>query len=176
MSEEKKPRQSGEFVIRNHALPPVKIDASGWPRSEGPRTSGDFVIKNHALPPVKVNMIVPEQVFLELHLMLAAQKQPESMASRIASFVDRLDALEQNLGGSGIVWLQERSSSKNGDLTIIVTANDASGAADRFKRLAKDIPGAIGPYLAASAVVAKVYRVTPGGERQDEFEIKQPGA
>ena len=57
MSEEKAPRPSGQLVSKNHALPPVRVDASQWPREPGPRTIGEFVSVNHALPPVTVKGI-----------------------------------------------------------------------------------------------------------------------
>jgi hypothetical protein len=74
-------RHCGDLVSANHALPPVRIDASEWPREAGPRTAGVFVGASHALAGVKVNMLLREKVLLDLTLTLSDTDQAESAAN-----------------------------------------------------------------------------------------------
>ena len=52
-------RHVGFFESANHALGPVTIDASDWPRETAARATGTFVAANDAVPGVTVHAFVP---------------------------------------------------------------------------------------------------------------------
>lgn len=176
MSENKKPRTSGKLINANHALPPVHVDCSDRPRSEGSRSSGMLVNPNHALPSVKVSTQVPEQVFLELRLTLAEDADVSLVFIRVACLIERLDTMEKSLGGAGIEWKKDFSDGQNGQLVLVLAAKDGLDARERFKRLADEINRSIGMYLGAAKAIVTVYSLKPNGQRECDYAIKYPGA
>ncbi len=176
MSEEQQPRQSGEFVIRNHAMPPVKMDASDWPRSEGPRTAGDFVVKNHALPPMELSMPAAESVFLELSFEVTKNVPPETARKWLEFLIERLDCLEKALGGTGIACQKNGLESREKTTTIALRANESLGAKERFKQIIQNINKSMMQHIDSKCSLAKVYHITFGGQREDDFEVKPSSA
>ena len=56
----------------------------------------------------------------------------------------------------------------NGELTVVGSTHDFAGAEERFKRLADDMKETVAAYF-GPAMLVKVYRVTPAGQREDAF-------
>lgn len=91
-------RRRGEFVAANHALPPVHVDASGWPREAGPRKSGDLVSANHALPPVPIGIHNAATPSTPLKIFCCYSHQDREFREYITDFV----ATERK--GLGTTW------------------------------------------------------------------------
>ena len=137
-----KPDDLGRFVRQSLVRPAIEVDCSTWNTAEPGEqwTMGRFVKQALTRPAVEVDCTGwPECRPSPLSLTLYSEPAVDAvqLAFGLLDMLTAVNKLDCALGGTGLTKLSGQQ--RNGAVTLILTAEQPAGAADRLQQICERI-------------------------------------